>query len=70
MSLDERTQAAVNAYADLFTSDWFLDEVENAALREGKLRYGQPGDWFRSIRWSRPAWSALHGADGPRGRLG
>ena len=68
MSLDEKLQAAVDAYTDLFTSDWFLDEVENMALREGKLRYGQVGDWYRSIRWSRPAWTALHGADGPRRR--
>lgn len=32
----------------------------------GHVRHGQVGDWFRSIRWSAPAWQALHGAEGPR----
>lgn len=68
MSLEESLQAVADAYAGIFTSDWFLDEVENVALSSGQLRYGSRGDWFRSIRWSGPAWHALHGAEGPRGR--
>lgn len=32
----------------------------------GHVQHGQPGDWFRSIRWSAAAWQALHGTDGPR----
>ena len=43
-------------------------QIEADALRDGRLRYGRPGEWFRSITWSIPAWQALHGTEGPRGR--
>lgn len=75
MSLDESWAAYRDRLRTVYglpvTDDWLAvatAQVEREALRAGQLRYGAPGDWFRSIRWSRPAWTALHGADGPRGR--
>lgn len=53
------------------TDDWMVltaAQLEREAIDSGQLRYGQPGNWFRSIRWLPAAWTALHGADGPRGR--
>jgi hypothetical protein len=75
MSLDESWTAYRDwlraVYGLPVTDDWphvVAAQVEREALSEGQLRYGGPGDWFRSIRWSGPAWTALHGAEGPRGR--
>lgn len=75
MSLDESwaeyRDRLRNLYSLPVTDDWLTAataQAERVALREGQLRYGGPGDWFRSIRWSPAAWLALHGTEGPRGR--
>lgn len=78
MSLDEswdayraRLHEVYGVPEALLTEDWLALQtarVEREALRSGELRRGGPGDWFRSIRWSPAAWTALHGTEGPRGR--
>lgn len=75
MTLDENWAAYRDRLRDYYgvpaTDDWLpvaVDLIEREALSSGRLRYGGPGQWFRSIRWSGPAWQALHGAEGPRGR--
>jgi hypothetical protein len=71
VNVDEQIEAlheAIREFIGVEPFDRYLDSVEEMALTSGQLRYGQPGDWYRSITWSRPAWEALHGVEGPRGR--
>ncbi len=75
MTLDESWAKYREVLRDYYgipiTDNWLVNAVDygrELLLDSGQLRYGGPGDWFRSIRWSQPAWTALHGAEGHRGR--
>jgi plasmid stabilization system protein ParE len=74
IELEEQKRRILDYYFGEGTAErWAVERIirecedeKAAAVADGRRREGNATTWYASITWSRNAWYALHGMEGPR----